>query len=468
MVQLPRHVALKSKYNANYLRYLNEASPVQTFLQYSGDTVLSPYTKFDIEQAKCDPSLVNIRCCYNNKYWVSLPSDHNYIVAQADKTEEDKSKWNCTLFQPIYDNTHHAFRFRHIYLGFNIVLWRVGPPYGDCLRAQWSDPDRDLCDLSTIIDWGTLLSIPKYIAFKGDNGCFLSSRWIEGHQYHQFASNDIGDPTIGMETFITKDGSIRVKSNYFGKFWRRSPNWIWADSTDTSTNNPDTLFWPTKVDNNNVIALRNLGNNNFIKRLTTEGKTSCLNAAINTIDETARLQMVEPVLRREIYNVNYRLADSRVYDQIPLVMATGDATNRTQVANTMNLNLSYTETKSSTWSSSVSTKLGVKTTLETGVPFIADGKVEISAEFSGSYQWGETKTTSQTLGTTYQVTVPPMSTVIVSLLATKGTCDVPYSYTQCDTLINGETKIYEMDDGVYTGINCYNFKYEVKSKPLGC
>ncbi|KAG6575365.1 hypothetical protein SDJN03_26004, partial [Cucurbita argyrosperma subsp. sororia] len=118
------------------------------------------------------------------------------------------------------------------------------------------------------------------------------------------------------------------------------------------------------------------------------------------------------------------------------------------------------------WNSSVSMKLGVKTTIQTGIPFIFEGKVEISAEFSGQYQWGETKTTSKAVETSYQVTVPPMTTVIVSLLATKGTSDVPYSYTQRDTLINGDTKTSQMDDGVYKGVNSYNFKYETKSKPI--
>ncbi|KAI9070549.1 hypothetical protein K1719_047487 [Acacia pycnantha] len=91
-------------------------------------------------------------------------------------------------------------------------------------------------------------------------------------QYLQFASNDVGDDTtVGNEIFTTHDGSIRVKSDYFGKFWRRSPNWIQDDSNDTTNNNSDTLFWPVKVDNN-VVALRNLGNNNFCKRLTTVPK----------------------------------------------------------------------------------------------------------------------------------------------------------------------------------------------------
>ena len=55
--------------------------------------------------------------------------------------------------------------------------------------------------------------------------------------------------------------------------------------------------------------------NNFWKRLTTEGKTSCLNAAVSTISKEAPLEVGELVLSRNIYNVNFRLVDARIYDQ---------------------------------------------------------------------------------------------------------------------------------------------------------
>ncbi|KAI9078668.1 hypothetical protein K1719_039417 [Acacia pycnantha] len=148
-------------------------------------------------------------------------------------------------------------------------------------------------------------------------------------------------------------------------------------------------------------------------------------------------------------------------------MATEVAINRTQEPNNAEVKLSYTETKSSTWNANVSLKLGVKTSFQTGVPLIAKGKIEISAEFSGAYEWGETNKTSSTiLETVYKVIVPPMTKVTVSLLATMGSCDVPFSYTQRDTLTNGQQVTYNMDDDIYTGMNSFNFKYETKQETL--
>ncbi|KAL6337933.1 hypothetical protein AAG906_005398 [Vitis piasezkii] len=442
---LPRYVVLKSKYNNKYLRYIHEDVQIHGFLQFSGEEVVTPYSKYQVERAKNGGGLVHIRCCYNNKYWVRWSKNHWWIVAGADEPDEDQSSWSCTLFEPVHvDDDAQTLRFRHVQLGHYACLWRLPPPYGSCLFAGSTSADNDLCDVCTIIDWESLLILPKHIAFKGDNGHYLSARKIEGHPYLEFASSDIGDPTVGNEVFTTHDGSVRIKSDYFGRFWRRSPNWIWADSDDSTTNNSDTLFWPVRVDNN-VVALRNLGNNNFCKRLTTEGKTSCLNAAV-----------AELVLSRNIYNVNFRLMDARIYDQSVIVMTTAEAINRTHEPHTQQVKLSYTETKSRTWKGSVSLKLGVKITMESGVPFIANGKLEISSEFS----------VTTAMETMYNVTVPAMTRVTVSMIGTKGSCDVPFSYTQRDTLTDGKIVVDNMDDGVYVGVNCFNVKYETKEENL--
>ncbi|KAK4254442.1 hypothetical protein QN277_009826 [Acacia crassicarpa] len=465
-MSLPRFVVLKSNYNNKYLRYIQEDVQVHGFLQFSGEEVVSPYAKFEVEMAKSGHGLVHIRCCYNNKYWVRWSQNHWWIVAGADEPEEDQSKWSCTLFKPIHiDADAKTVRFLHVQLGHYACLWRIGAPFDSCLFVGSENPDKDSCDVCTIIDWESILIMPKHVAFKGDNDQYLSARWIDGLRYLQFASDDIGDPTVGNEIFTTYDGSIRVKSDYFDKFWIDCHTWVRAESDDTTDNNRDTLFWPIKVDNN-VVALRSLGSNNFCKRLTTEGKTSCLSAGVSTIAIFARLKVEELVISRQIYNVNFRLLDARIYNQRVLTMATGVAINRTQEANNAEVKLSYTETKSSTWNASLSLKLGVKTTFKTGIPFIAKGRIEVSAEFSGAYQWGETKTSSTVVETVYKVTVPAMTMVTVSLLATVGSCDVPFSYTQHDTLTNGQPVTYNMDDGIYTGINSFNFKYETKQENL--
>ncbi|KAI9070550.1 hypothetical protein K1719_047488 [Acacia pycnantha] len=120
-------------------------------------------------------------------------------------------------------------------------------------------------------------------------------------------------------------------------------------------------------------------------------------------------------------------------------MATEVAINRTQEPNNADVKLYYTETKRSTCNASVSLKLGVKTNFKTGIPFIEEGKIEISAKFGGAYQWGESQTSSIVVETVYER----------------------------DTLTNGQQVTYvNMDDDIYTGINSFNFRCESKQEKL--
>ncbi|KAG8081557.1 hypothetical protein GUJ93_ZPchr0173g47696 [Zizania palustris] len=83
-------------------------------------------------------------------------------------------------------------------------------------------------------------------------------------------------------------------------------------------------------------------------------------------------------------------------------------------------------------------------------------------EFSGEYKRSSSleKTVEQKIE--YEVIVPPMTKVTVSLIASKGSCDVSFSYKQEDIMYDGRVVIYDMDDGMYTGTNCYDFEFERK------
>ncbi|KAI9077515.1 hypothetical protein K1719_040537 [Acacia pycnantha] len=464
-MSLPRFLVLKSNYNKKYLRYIQEDVPFHGFLQFSGEEVVTPYAKFEVEMAKSGNGLVHIRCCYNNKYWVREKKNSWWIVARADEPEEDKSNWSCTLFKPIYvDADAKTVRFLHVQLGRYACLWMIAPSFDPCLYASSENPNKDSCDVYTIIDWESLLIMPKHVAFKGDNGQYLSAQWTSGNAYLQFISNDVGDPTVGNEIFTTSDGSIRVKSNHIGKFWSRYKDWIVADSDETTNNNSDTLFWPIKVDNN-VVALRNLGNNNFCESLTSHG-IKYLYAGVSTISKEARIEVEELVISRRIYNVNFRCLHARIYNQTVIPLTTEVAINKTQEPNNAEVKFSYKDTKNSTWNASVSLKMRVKTSFETSIPFLEKGKFEMLDKFSGACQWGETETSSTEVETVHKVTVPPMTKVTMSLLANMGSYDIPFSYTQHDTLTNGQQVTSDMDDGIYTGISYFNIECETKQEKL--
>ncbi|KAL7241136.1 hypothetical protein ACSBR2_006710 [Camellia fascicularis] len=182
------------------------------------------------------------------------------------------------------------------------------------------------------------------------------------------------------------------------------------------------------------------------------------------------LEVDETVTSRKIYNANFCLGDARIYNGSILTLATEDAINRTQEPKTVDVKLSYSKSKTRAWNSSVSLKLlGVKTTIQTTVPLIiAEGKIELSGEFSGDYQWGQTESLTTDEENLYKVSVPPMTMVRVNLIATKASCDILFSYEQLDTTTLTDTQqITEtMDDGIYASSNWFDFKYETEQEML--
>ncbi|KAL8466118.1 hypothetical protein ACS0TY_035288 [Phlomoides rotata] len=284
----------------------------------------------------------------------------------------------------------------------------------------------------TYVDWDSLVMIPKHVAFKGDNGKFLKAEKCQGYNYLQFKSEDHNDGYSAHEVSLHHDGYIRIKSEYYNLFWRRSPNWIWGDSSDKSGYDVDTLFWPVKLDDH-TIALRNAGNNYFVKRLTTEGKTDCLNAAVSGITESAKLVVEELVLKRNVYNVRYRMEDARVYDEKPYLAGIGTAINDSDIEATLTVKVAYDVTESSTFTRTHSLTVGAKTTFETGIPGIVDGKIEFSLDYTFTNAWGTTKAERKAAEGTFSIKVPPKSRATVSYIGTHGKCSVPFSYTQKDT-----------------------------------
>ncbi|KAK9950654.1 hypothetical protein M0R45_006131 [Rubus argutus] len=165
-VVLPRFMALKAMYNSKYLSLIATYDPVLPvgFLKFDEEEVVNLLVKFEVEMAKSGTGLVHIRCCYNNKYLVRDNPTINtccynnkyWIVAAADKPEEDKYKISCTLFEPEpYDESGELeFRFRHVQLGTYACLWRMRnhiPFYGGLYTGS-NVPDKDACDVFTVVN----------------------------------------------------------------------------------------------------------------------------------------------------------------------------------------------------------------------------------------------------------------------------------------------------------------------------
>ncbi|KAL8458479.1 hypothetical protein ACS0TY_036120 [Phlomoides rotata] len=444
MADLPKFIAIKPVITKTYICY--EAGTETGHLYCNGVSVFDPFTKIEIEPAKNNTNSYHLRFCHSNRYWAKCKDD-KWMVAISMHPEEDTTKSTCSLFTPtIHDKG--VLRLTYVrtgdYVGTDSSCNCVFVGYGTSERYDF-----------TYVDWDSLVMIPKRVAFKGDNGKFLKAQKCEGYNYLQFKSEDGNDGYSAHEVSLHHDGHIRIKSEYYNLFWRRSPNWIWGDSSDKSGNDKDTLFWPVNLDDH-TIALRNAGNNHFVKRLTTEGKTNCLNAAVLGISESAKLVVEELVLKSNVYNVRYRMEDARVYDEKPYLAGIGTAINDSDTEATLTVRVAYDVTESSTFTRTHSLKGGAKTTFETGIPAIVDGKIQFSLDYTFTNAWETTTAEKKAAEGTFSIKVPPRSRAKVSYVGTHGKCSVPFSYTQKDTSSSdGKCVTSHHNDGL--GIDCVKY-----------
>ncbi|XP_076889279.1 uncharacterized protein LOC143539997 [Bidens hawaiensis] len=468
MASLPSFFVMQATSQGVFLS-VQEAPPSNRppgFLRFDVPEILSPRVKFAFERSVVDQTLVHIRCCFTNKYWVVHDIQGQlWIGASADKPQEDRTDPVCTLFRVSQSGTQGGFRFLSIARNMNVASSDSG-----LAVVSWNEPE------FRTVDWETLVILLSIIAFRSEDldGNYLCSRVLEKrNNYHRFESGlDIGDPLVAYELFPTSDGNYRIKSLHHGKFWRKNSitdgftdvtNWIWADAEDNNNSN-DTLFSFVKLDND-VFAIRNLGNNRFCGgHTTTEVKDirDCLNAHYENISRQTKLKIEERVLKREISDVRYRLADSRIYQEelqeLSHAFAINDSPDKEST-----ITLTYSESDSITthWTNSLSVSFGVTTTFETyHVPAITSVGVALSTEFGYAHEWGVSKTTERTRTASYTVVVPPLTTMKVTHLCSKASSDVPFSYRQRDLLPTGEWISIDKDDGVYKGANTFNFHFQ--------
>ncbi|KAL6145340.1 hypothetical protein ACLB2K_056028 [Fragaria x ananassa] len=409
---LPASVALR-RYGGKILQYVHDDVETHGLLIADGDDVMSPLCKLEVLPARSGNGLVHIRCSYNNKF-----------------------------------------------LGEKAIPW----------WRRW------LSNLWRMNQHGDAPSTSPFYPIKKKNQPFLQfSSAVD--KWHPSVLQEVENDFYGYADnwFRTKCHSSNVRDGY----WRRNrdsdPEWIHADSVLLPHHSPvshrwgDNIFRAAKVGESAegiIVAFRST-NDNYLMRGSANNVQNVLRVTASTTIPKARFLLEELVRSRLIYNVNFNLLDARIYSNEPELVTGQSFNNVTSLPQNMELTYTYTLSKStSTWNATVSTTVGVSTTFRTGVPFIAHSEISTSLETTTTYEWGRSYTEDETRTDTIAITLPPMSGVTVSRIETRGSCDVPFSYTQEDTLYNWEKKEYQKHDGLYRGVNSFNIHYQAIEEPL--
>ncbi|KAH6773451.1 hypothetical protein C2S51_011855 [Perilla frutescens var. frutescens] len=462
---LPRFIVIKPRFqNISCISYKDEYGGVPGSVVNVGEGVFSTLVKIEVEPATTHDNYVHLRFCHSNNYIGRGVSSG--VVAQWKQPEEDISNVRCTLFEATSaDGNAGAFRFTHVQSGW---LMQLNASTDRVVLMASIYPSDGYFD---IVDWDTLVKLPAHVAFKGDNGKYLKA-YYTGVTYLHFSSNDANEVYSGHAVELMPDGHVRIKSLHTGNLWSRKTidflniTTIQADTSDDDAS-ANTLFWPVKIDDN-TIALRNKGNNSFCNRHNTTDATGLLIDGIlvpgvPTITREARLGVEELVLQRRIYNVKYRMEDARIFGETPYLAGTTTVFNESDHEASIAVAITYEDQRSYSFSRSLSLTAGITSTIETNVLGIVNASIQVSYQINGTFEWNDTTTTTTSITATGGVPVPPRSTAVVSYVGTKGTCNVPFSYVQQDrSSTDGRVSETKQIDGIYNGVNCYNFSFVVE------
>ncbi|KAG6423412.1 hypothetical protein SASPL_113807 [Salvia splendens] len=457
--RLTRFIVIESVSNNGHHAVRETTNPNAVIMR--NESVFSTLIKIEAERATSNNAYIHLRFCNTNRYW-QRNSSSDAIVAQSNKPSEDMSDRSCTLFEATVTGPD-TFFLTHIQTGWRVVIlsnttaFHLSPP------SSVSAND----GLLRFVNWDSLVHLPTHVAFQGSNDDFLKGIWAENAQFLQFASSDPNELISNHRVQLMPDGHVRIYSDYFTRWWRFHNDWIWASTMDPSIDDRNLLFWPIKVDNN-TIALRSVGNNRICQLHSWGNINRCLNAAVTTITNEARIRVHELVLNRSIYNVRYRMEDARIYGETPYVAGTTTAANFSNEQGEVAVQITYQDSSSYTFSRSLSLTAGVTTTISAGVPLIAGATIEIGYQVNTTFEWGESRSRTTSVTATGTIPVPARSVASVRYVATMGTCDVPYSYTQQErSSTTGQITELDYDDGLFTGVSCYNFNFVVeKTTPL--
>ncbi|KAJ0714035.1 putative Agglutinin domain-containing protein [Helianthus annuus] len=402
LTSIPSFFVIQSSASSLYLSPNTTEKRPSGVLEFSEARIFSPRVKFAAEQSKKggDATLVHIRSCFNNKYWVPHEVSKGVfeVGASANKPQEDTTDPACTLFRVSIDSNQDGtsgFRFFHVSTSLYAVNLSgglgmiTGPPSYSTFPA---------------VDWETLVILPDQVAFRSQQlgGNYLRSRVIDGYNHNSFESgSDIGNPEVGYELIPASHGNYyRIKSLSYGKLLTRiNPEWI-AAHAEVEDNSNDTLFSFIKV-SDEVFALSYFGNQRFCGGA---GAHNCLSASYSQLSKETRLIVEERVLQKKISNVRYRLDHSIIYDEQVEEVVTEFATNISRdKENSTTLEFTQTESITATWNNSESLSIGVS--LSAGVslgvsfeaeeiPFVANTTLELSlsTEYGSSHEWGTANT----------------------------------------------------------------------------
>jgi hypothetical protein len=134
-----------------------------------------------------------------------------------------------------------------------------------------------------------------------------------------------------------------------------------------------------------------------------------------------------PLSRIEMRNVDYDLDRVVLTDPDIQHIVSADLENDSDETQTVLQRVAFEYTTMSSWQAEIGVSVGVEAEMNTGIPFIVEGKVTIGVELSFKYTWNTMEQKTKSIDNEYPVSVPPHSTIRFRAILYSSQISVPYT-----------------------------------------
>jgi len=169
---------------------------------------------------------------------------------------------------------------------------------------------------------------------------------------------------------------------------------------------------------------------------------------------------IDPIVDIEIVNITYDINNATIIHDSSLEIDRLYVKNDTDEEQTSSVSGGESITESRGWSDSLGVKIGVTTTFKTGIPFVVEGKVTVSAEVSDTFTWNGSNTRTRTFTFTTPVKVPPHQARTCVVVVSSAMISVPYALDGYAVLKSGNKTPITVK-GVYTGTNAHDVEVHI-------
>jgi len=164
----------------------------------------------------------------------------------------------------------------------------------------------------------------------------------------------------------------------------------------------------------------------------------------------------------KIYDVVYTLDQTKIMNKQPKSLSGQTLVNESNDPQQMTMVISQEYSTTSSWSQTDGIKVGVKVSMEAGIPDIGKASVEVSTEVSHEFTSGAQETTTGSFSSSLPMTVPPRSSCTAVVNFTESSLDVPWKAKAQWKGMNNQLVVTTIG-GTWSGTTVYDIQYTIQA-----